>query len=205
MLEIRNLKKYYASYLALDIPYLDMKDGIYWINGKNGSGKSTFLKCLAGLLPYRGGISMQGHSLSRHPERYLQYVNYSATEPVYPDFLTGQDLIHFFLSAKHGNSVDVNPLVNGFQMQYVIRDRPISQYSSGMLKKLSLILAFIGQSRLILLDEPFITLDLDASAFLADQIYTRSKQGATILVSAHTEHFPLEATRVNLELGKLLS
>lgn len=204
MLEIRNLKIYYSSYLALDIQLLDLSEGIYWLKGKNGSGKSTFLKCLAGLLPYRGDILMQGHSLRKHPERYLLEVNYSATEPIYPNFLMGKDLINFFLSAKQGNPAHVKQMVDGFQMQHFISDRPLSQYSSGMLKKLSLILAFIGSSRLILLDEPFITLDLDAAAFLTDQIYIRSQQGTSVLVTSHTDNFPLEANPVNLHLGKIL-
>lgn len=204
MLSIQNLKIYYSSYLALDIPTLDIQDGIYWLQGKNGSGKSTFLKCLAGLLPYRGEIVLEGHSLKKHPKKYLIRTNYSATEPVYPDFLTGKDLINFFLRAKKGNPAEVEEMIVGFQMGSFIHDQPIAQYSSGMLKKLSLILAFIGGSKLILLDEPFITLDLDAMDFLNMQIRKRSIAGTTVVLTAHMDSLPVEAMTVNLELGKLL-
>lgn len=203
MLEIRNLKVYYSSHLALEVPSWEPPAGIYWIHGKNGSGKSTFLNSLAGLIPYRGDILMREFSLRKNPERYLRLVNYSATEPVYPNFLLGRDLIHFFLSAKEGTQEQVEMMIDGFQMRDFINHQPISQYSSGMLKKLSLTLALIGQSQLILLDEPFVTLDLDTTAFLQDQIWVRRQQGATIVVAAHTDRFPLEATIVNVESGKL--
>ncbi|WP_220463949.1 ABC transporter ATP-binding protein [Adhaeribacter radiodurans] len=83
MLQIRNLLKKYGDTVILDIPDLQLNVGIYWIKGANGAGKTTLFKVLAGLLPYQGQI-------------YLR----SEAEPLFPTFLTGQELLNLVAAAK---------------------------------------------------------------------------------------------------------
>ena len=63
----------------------------------------------------------------------------------------------------------------------------MSSYSSGMLKKLSLVLAFIGNPVLILLDEPFITLDMDAVRGLQQLIEQKQAAGVSFCISSHQD------------------
>jgi ABC-2 type transport system ATP-binding protein len=56
MLELKNVKKHYNSELIFQIPHLQLDNGIFLVSGKNGSGKTTFLKIIGGLLPFEGNI-----------------------------------------------------------------------------------------------------------------------------------------------------
>ena len=63
MLQFENIKKYYGSFLALEIPYLSINKGLWWVQGENGSGKTTFLKMIAGLHPFTGDIILNKNSV----------------------------------------------------------------------------------------------------------------------------------------------
>lgn len=64
LLQLRDVEKYYNDLLALNIPSLSIDKGIWWLQGDNGSGKTTFLKLLAGLYPYIGEIILNEGSTS---------------------------------------------------------------------------------------------------------------------------------------------
>src|SRR5204863_4122304 len=95
MLTIRNFSKSYNGTLVLTIKELKFDSGVYWIKGENGSGKSTFFKSIAGLLPHEGEICYENLSLKNNPVEYRKLINYSEAEPVYPGFLTAKDLVRF--------------------------------------------------------------------------------------------------------------
>lgn len=105
MLKVENFSKSYGRKLILQLELLEFQNGIYWVKGENGTGKSTLLKCLAGLLSFQGEISLNSKSLKKSPEYYLKLVNFSETEPIYPDFLTARQLINFYISCKKGVSM----------------------------------------------------------------------------------------------------
>src|SRR5262245_40212679 len=103
-IQLDHIEKYYGSYLALQISSLNIPEGIHWIQGVNGSGKTTLLKILAGLLPFKGDIVIDGNiSIKKNPIAYRRFVNYAEAEPLFPSFLTGTDLINLFIKTKRGN------------------------------------------------------------------------------------------------------
>jgi ABC-2 type transport system ATP-binding protein len=92
-----------------------------------------------------------------------------------------------FAGAKQAKANQGQYFIESMQMQTYI-DSPIGTYSSGMLKKLSLVLAFIGSPRLVLLDEPLITLDSQAIQVLYRWITEKNTQeGISFLLSSHQE------------------
>ncbi len=186
MLEIANIKKEYSGQLILSIPHLKFTDGIYWIKGGNGSGKTTLLKIMAGLLPFEGTILLNTSTdIKKNPIDYRKYVNYAEAEPLFPSFLTGYDLIHLFEKTKSASSVDVKNLVDVFNIQSFLSN-PIGTYSSGMVKKLSLVLAFIGEPKLILLDEPLVTLEDHSIPILLKLINSyQSEKKVSFLITSH--------------------
>jgi len=191
MLSFKNFKKSYGAYPALKVPDLTLQPGIYWIKGVNGSGKSTLLKSIAGVLAFDGDILLDGSiSLKNDPVAYRKLVNFSEAEALFPDFITGTELIDLFITAKDGEEGQEQALLDSMKMQSFV-DRPVGTYSSGMLKKLSLLLAFLGEPKLILLDEPLITIDAASLEILYTWIadYHRAK-GTTFLL---TSHQPLDA------------
>lgn len=186
MLQFVNFTKRYGSYPALKIDSLKLETGIYWIKGVNGSGKSTLLKSLAGILAFEGDISIDGDiSIKKQPVAYRKLVNFAEAEPVFPEFLTGTEMIALFIDAKDAPEGQEQSYLKSMNMQSFV-DRPIGTYSSGMLKKLSLLLAFLGKPKLILLDEPLITIDTASLAVLNTWIRERYEQeGTSFLLSSH--------------------
>lgn len=186
MLQLRNLLKKYGDTVVLDIPDLQLDAGIYWIKGVNGAGKTTLFKVLAGLLPYQGQIYLQGErELKQAAIRHRQLVNYSEAEPLYPAFLTGRELVNLVAAAKQTTPTQIADLTERLQAGTFLKQF-IGSYSSGMLKKLSILLAFLGRPSLIILDEPLITLDAAAIAAVNQLILKYyQKLEVSFLLSSH--------------------
>ena len=113
-------------------------------------------------------------------------VNYSEAEPLYPDFLNGRELIKFYVATKKGNIHECMRHAEQLQLQHALQ-KQTGAYSSGMLKKLSLILAFAGNPKWILLDEPLITLDTDAVQVVLQLIEQAYQQGISFLLTSHQD------------------
>lgn len=188
MLELEGLKKTYNSHLILDIKKLKLSAGIYWINGKNGSGKTTLMKILAGVIPFEGSVALHAVDLIKEPIAYRRQINYAEAEPLYPSFLTGKELLKFVQAARKDSDINVQALIDIWGIRGFMNDR-IETYSSGMIKKLSLALVFIGNTRLVLLDEPLITLEDSALPILFKLMSDRAKVGTSFLFTSH-QSFP---------------
>jgi ABC-2 type transport system ATP-binding protein len=185
MLQIAGFRKSYNNHPVLDIPSLELYKGIHWIKGANGSGKSTLLKAIAGIIDFSGDILLEQVSIHQQPVQYRRKVSFAEAEPVFPEFLTGGEMIALFATAKQAPGGQETSYLESMQMQAYL-DQPLGSYSSGMLKKLSLVLAFMGNPALILLDEPLITLDTASLDILYSWIKERhSSQGTAFLLSSH--------------------
>ncbi|RZK30456.1 MAG: ABC transporter ATP-binding protein, partial [Hymenobacter sp.] len=176
----------YQGRAVLRIDSFTFSPGTYWIQGANGSGKSTLLKAIAGVTPFEGNILLAGQlSVKKQAVAYRRLVNFAEAEPLFPEFLTGRELIHLFRSAKNGPPHQEDFYLEGLQMTAYVHE-PVGTYSSGMLKKLSLVLAFLGQPTCIVLDEPLTTLDAAAIPVLCSWMASQqAQQGTSFLLSSH--------------------
>ncbi len=198
MLEIKNYAKYYNGVLALQIPQLFLPKGIYWLKGKNGSGKTTLFKSIAGLLPFEGSIKINEVIDGKvSPLAYRMLINFGEAEPVFPDFLTAKDLMQFVASAKKASTLQTENLIATFGIGDFYHNS-CGTFSSGMLKKLSLALAFLGKPALIILDEPLITLDEEAVQNVYRLINEYYACGISFMLSSHQNFgfssLPIQAT-----------
>lgn len=187
MIVISGLSKKYNQQLILDIPSFHLEKGIYWIKGANGSGKTTFLKMLAGMIPFDGAVSINAVAQKQNPVEYRRLVSWAEAEPLYPDFLTGTDLIRLYQQVRNTGPDEIDPLLHFFNSA-VYTGNKTATYSAGMLKKLALILAFAGATEIVLLDEPFITLDAATCKLLGAYISNRHRNsGNSFLLSSHQD------------------
>jgi ABC-2 type transport system ATP-binding protein len=196
MLAITHFKKSYNSHLVIQVDELIIHEGIHWFRGINGSGKSTFFKSVAGLLPFEGTVVLENqYDIRKNPVEYRLRVNYAEAEPIYPDYLTGKDLIDFIADAKKSSKVQVEKLISALQINDFVGNQ-VGTYSSGMLKKLSLVLAFLGNPKIIMLDEPLVTIDTQAVTNMYALIKEYRSEGVTFLLSSHQD-FKFEELQID--------
>ncbi len=185
MLQLTAIEKSFGSHPIFTIDALRLQKGIYWLKGANGSGKSTLMNLIAGMLPFKGEITVNEKiSIRRQPAAYRMLVNHSAAEPVYPSFLTGNELLEFVCSVKKGTKQQADEIREILHIDKYLLN-PTGSYSSGMLKKLSLLTAFTGQPAWILLNEPFTTLDHESQSALCKLISKKHGQGISFLITSH--------------------
>jgi ABC-2 type transport system ATP-binding protein len=184
VLEIKELRQRYGDQEILAISSFRINHGIYWIQGENGAGKSTLFRTLSGMLPFTGDLILNEYfNLKKHPVDYRLELNLGEAEPLYPSFLTPADLINFVAEAKNAPVGQSERLIEAFGINYL--KNSFGSCSSGMVKKVSLTLAFLGKPSLIILDEPLITIDKDAQAALFSLIRSYHDAGVTFLLSSH--------------------
>jgi len=188
MLVFEDYKKQFGDTTIISIPKLELSPGVYWLKGENGSGKTTLIKSISGLIPFDGRISVAGQDIRTNRIAYTSIVNYAEAEPIFPGFLTGTDLIRFYCETKKANDGQARQLagvlgVTGYA------DNKTGTYSSGMAKKLSLVLGFLGMPKFIMLDEPLITLDQQSVQALYELIQQYYAAGVSFLITSHQDVF----------------
>jgi heme exporter protein A len=153
--------------------------------GPNGSGKSTFLKCLAGILgPTQGTLWVLGvEARSLAAKRQVGFVGH---EPgLYAEMTAEENVV--FAARMHGLDCPRHKarLVLAQAEADSIADQPVGRLSQGVLRRLAIIRGMIHDPRLILLDEPFTSLDQAGRQWLAQRIRQWQDQGKTVCFASH--------------------
>jgi ABC-2 type transport system ATP-binding protein len=129
-------------------------------------------------------VSVANVDLKKSPVVYRKQVSYAEAEPQFPPTLTGTELIQFFGQTRNADQARLEALIDHFQVGNFL-NQAVGGYSSGMIKKLSILLAFIGSPKLILLDEPLITLDVNFIPLLLSVIKKKQDEGISFLITSH--------------------
>ncbi|WP_222538386.1 ABC transporter ATP-binding protein [Pedobacter polysacchareus] len=194
-LALHHIDKKYGSHAIFSFEKWELDQGVYWIKGGNGTGKTTLFKMISGQTPFEGSLILNDIGLKNQPVAYRSMISYAEAEPQYPSFITGNELLNYHVDVRQANPEASMSLIAALGMSSFM-DHKVGSYSSGMLKKLSLICAFVGEVQLYILDEPLITIDTAAAQVLYQLIRTYQEKGCSFLLSSHQElemnHLPIK-------------
>ena len=184
MIKINNLHKKFGKLTVLDGLDLDIqKGGIFAILGPNGSGKTTLIKCLLGMVvPNKGEILFNNESVL-NKWNYRNNLNYLPQIANFPQNLSVTELIEMVknLRPKEANEQE---LIELFGLTPFLKKK-LGNLSGGTKQKVNLVLTFMFDSELIILDEPTTGLDPIALIHLKNLIQKEKENGKTILITTH--------------------
>lgn len=194
VIQIRNLTKTYRDFWgrkkvqALNSLSLEVNKGeVFGLLGPNGSGKTTTMKLLLGLLfPTDGEISILGKSASDVSKN--ERIGYLPEESYLYRFLNAEETLDFY-----GRLFDITPEVRRQRTNELIemvglqhaRRRQLKEYSKGMTRRIGLAQALINDPDLVLLDEPTSGLDPEGSQDMKRLIESLRDRGKTVVMCSH--------------------
>jgi ABC-2 type transport system ATP-binding protein len=191
MLKINALtKKFYEQTVAKNIS-LEIRPGeIFSLIGPNGSGKTTIVKIIAGLLhPTAGSISVNEKDVQKDPIGAKAQIGYIPDEPsVWPN-MTGEEFLHisgalFGVKAEE-RSKRIPELLHIFNMQDLGKNY-FEDCSRGSKQKISILAALLHKPKLLLIDEPIVGLDPASANIACEQFVDFARNGGSIFLVTHT-------------------
>ncbi len=192
-LHIQEVKKSFGSKEVLRGANAVVEQGMVTaLLGRNGAGKTTLFSLIAGEKQRDGGeILLEEEGILR--PLALEDVFFMVAEPQLPNFLTGREMIEFFIGANREKIHDPQPADVYFDQiafDEDDRDRLIQGYSTGMKNKLQMLMFMILRPKVILMDEPLTSLDVVVQ-----------HEMKVLIRSIHSEHIILFSTHI-LQLAK---
>jgi Cu-processing system ATP-binding protein len=187
-LVIENLDKSFGKLQVLDNLCLSIcKPGVFVVLGPNGSGKTTLLKSILGMVyPDNGNIRVDDKSILKK-WKYRSNVNYLPQIANFPPNISVNELLTLVKRIRGGNSNEGDLIVNLNLTPYL--NKKLSTLSGGTKQKVNILLTFMFDSQLIILDEPTTGLDPVSLIVLKQIIADEKKKGKIILITTHIMSF----------------
>ncbi len=184
MLEILHVTKKYGKLVANDNISFHVNDGqIAILLGPNGAGKSTIIKCISGLLRFKGEIKIDGYDNKSIEAKQL--LGYIPEMPAVYDLLTVEEHLEFIARAfKTRDDEYEKNLLERFEL-WDKKSKLGKELSKGMQQKLSICCALVHKPKVIVFDEPLVGLDPHAIKVLKSMFKELKEEGRTILISTH--------------------
>lgn len=191
MIEVMELTKVFNEFTAVRNLSFQVNPGeIYGLLGPNGSGKTTTMRMLLGLLqPTAGSARISGHDIREEIVAAKRVMGYIPEEPVLPERLTGWEYINYIsdiwrVPRGPEREDDIQELMNLLDISDASDDL-IETYSKGMSRKISLVAALIHKPKVLILDELQAGIDPRGAATMKEILNGLRERGATILMSTH--------------------
>lgn len=194
VLSIQRLRKTFGPKLAVDKVSLDVRAGsFYGIVGPNGAGKTTTLSIVTGLLrPDSGAVFVHGVDVWRDPAKAKRSIGVLPDRLRLFDRLTGAQLLYYAGTLRGLDSPTVKDRAEDLAAAFGFQDalgRLVADYSAGMTKKVALAAAMIHSPRLLVLDEPFESVDPVSAATVIEILQKYVAAGGTVVLSSHGMDF----------------
>lgn len=182
LVEVRNVTKKYGQNEVLKNVNLRFESGkIIGLLGPNGSGKTTIIKLLNGLIPKTSGeILIEGKEIGVSSKKIISYL----PEKTYlDDSLSVKDCIKFFEDFYEDfDTAKAYQLIDKLNINY---NQKIKTLSKGTKEKVQLILVMSRRAKIYILDEPIAGVDPAARDYILDTIMSNFEEGATLIICTH--------------------
>ena len=188
ILEIQNLKKYFATQKAVDDISMNIEQGsIFGLLGPNGAGKTTLIRMITGIFyPDSGNILLKGKKFE--PESDAKYIGYMPEERgLYKKMKIGEQALYLARLkglSKQDAMIKIKDWFKRLEMESWW-NKKVEDLSKGMSQKLQFVTTVLHEPKLIILDEPFSGLDPVNANLIKDEIFALSQKGCTIIFSTH--------------------
>jgi len=191
MIRIENLYKKFGKNEVLSNLDLNIeKGGIFAVLGPNGSGKTTLIKSILGMvIPNKGTISVNGTTIKKN-WKYRQEIDYLPQIANFPGNLKVKELIRMIKDLRQRESIE-EKLIALFKLEPFL-DKKLSTLSGGTKQKVNIVLTFMFDNPLLILDEPTTGLDPASLISLKELIGKQKADGKTILITSHIMQFVAE-------------
>ncbi|NNF85347.1 MAG: ABC transporter ATP-binding protein [Winogradskyella sp.] len=188
MVEITNLYKKFGKNEVLNGIDLSIKEGgIFAVLGPNGSGKTTIIKTILGMvIPDKGSIKVFDSSIKNNSD-YRHKIDYLPQIANFPSNLKVNELIRMIKDLRGATNED-QKLIETFKLQPFI-NKKLGTLSGGTKQKVNIVLTFMFNSPIIILDEPTTGLDPISLIRLKELIAAEKAKGKTILITSHIMSF----------------
>jgi len=200
---VEGLTKDYGEVRAVDGLTLSISEAeVFGLLGPNGSGKTTTINCLTGILkPTSGTIRVGGFDVRTQGREARQIMGVSPQETAVYQHLTGKENVELF-----GKLYSVRKGALGPRVDYVLEKvglmeesgRRVGKYSGGMKRRVSIAMAVVTDPKIVLLDEPTVGMDPQARRSVWDFMMELRDKGKTIVL---TTHYMEEADELCDEVG----
>jgi ABC-2 type transport system ATP-binding protein len=190
MLEVRHLIKRYSGIPAVDDVSFVIRPGeILGYLGPNGAGKSTTVKMLTGLLePTSGHIEFHGRDVREDLKTFQRHIGYVPEEPHLYPHLSGREYLQLVGRLRGLPRRVLEPKMDELLRLIGLwedRHSPLAAYSKGMRQKILLMAALLHDPELLILDEPFSGLDVNAAMVLRSLLKSLAERQKMVLYSSH--------------------
>jgi len=192
MIAIRNLGKAYNQRIVLFINELVISRGeIFGLVGNNGAGKTTLLRLLLDLIKADKGSAVSGDFEIARSEKWKDYTSSYLDEGFLIDFLTPEEYFHFIGDEYGFTRTEIDAKLTGYRGFFhdeILgqRKKYIREFSKGNKQKIGIVSALITDPQVIILDEPFNSLDPTSQILLKRILVDYNKKtNATIIISSH--------------------
>ncbi len=185
MILIENLQKDFGSRTVLKDLDLQIPTGqATGIVGPNGSGKTTTIKTLLGLVkPTAGTVSINGASIEGQWD-YRRKIGYMPQIARYPENMTIGELFDFIKEMRGSTTDRDKELLKYFELENEI-DKRMRALSGGMRQKVGAILAMMFDPEILIFDEPTAGLDPKSSVLFKKLVHAEKEKGKTVLLTSH--------------------
>ena len=206
MIIASNVSKQFGKLKALDtVSTICNKAECIALIGPNGSGKTTFIKSILGMVvPDSGSITFNGTNILNH-WKYRDDIGYMPQIGRYPESMTIGQVLDMMKDIRNTKTVLDEDLIKSFQLNNLLNKR-MGTLSGGTMQKVSAALAFLFDPAVLILDEPTAGLDPVSSELLKEKIIAEKEQGKLVLITSHvlSELDDLVTRIMYMQDGKLL-